>query len=341
VIDRMLDVGRARFESRADEEYETLRTDAGVLQTTMDDLDKTAIDYFTRRLSLTRQIATLEKKHQLYRTRTHLRDWDCMSAQLYNKPNHHIGRLVICNRIMGRDTESFHTDPDKCTKCGLLYVFDNVTNVHICEECGFTVDVLFISEDTSHDVLITREPNTGSAVSVRQRTSDYQYVRSPLYRRYLGQFGEDMPEIPTDVMRVLYKYLSNIHLQNSIRCRPTPVGNIMRTHGFSKWAHLAIRITKIFNGDPVPVIASDLIDRLVARFDLIFKEATRQKKKLPSFEFITNILLRVEGRQDIASCFVLHKTRAVLVRISTSLYEIIDAVRELDRSMAWEALPQF
>jgi len=117
--------------------------------------------------------------------------------------------------------------------------------------------------------------------------------------------------------RVLYRYLSNIHLQNSIRCRPTPVGNILRTHGFPKWANIAIRITKLFNGEPISVLPDALVERLVERFDVIFRESSKRKRKLPSFEFITNILLR---RPDLASSFALYKTRVVLRRIAADLY---------------------
>jgi hypothetical protein len=190
--------------------------------------------------------------------------------------------------------------------------------------------------------LVTKDPNTGSS-SVTKATSEYHYVRSPLYRRYLSQFGDDVPVIPTEIMRVLYRYLSNIHLQNSIRCRPTPVGNILRTHGFAKWSSLAIRITKIFNGEPVPVIPKETINRLVERFETIFHEASRHKKKLPSFEFITNILLRIEGRSDLAASFALHKTRSVLRRISAELTSLIENVKLSNNttSLQWDNVPIF
>jgi len=180
----------------------------------------------------------------------------------------------------------------------------------------YNVALLFISEDNSQDVLVTKDPNTGSSVASKAH-SDYHYIRSPLYRRYLGPFGETVPVVPTGVMRVLYRYLSNIHLQNSIRCRPTPVGNILRTHGFPKWANIAIRITKLFNGEPISVLPDALVERLVERFDVIFRESSKRKRKLPSFEFITNILLR---RPDLASSFALYKTRVVLRRIAADLY---------------------
>jgi predicted Zn-ribbon and HTH transcriptional regulator len=342
VIDRMLDIGKSRHGQIARIEYDSDLSEIDALDIQLADLEmnRHQITFFTMRRMLERKRLKLKQRTKVYESGEYLTNWDIMTRQLYKRKDHHIGRLVISNRIMGRPTESFFTDPDKCGSCGVFYTFDNVTNVHTCTKCGITIDVLFISEDNSQDALITKDPNTGSSVVLKPQ-SDYHYIRSPLYRRYLSQFGDDVPVIPTDVMRVLYRYLSNIHLQNSIRCRPTPVGNILRTHGFTKWANLAIRITKLFNGDPIPVIPSDILDRLVDRFDIIFRESSKQKKKLPSFEFITNILLRIEGRPDLAGSFALHKTRVVLRRIANDLYTLIENTKDDSSDLKWDNIPVF
>jgi predicted Zn-ribbon and HTH transcriptional regulator len=343
VIDRMLDVGKNRHGQIGRKEYDSDLSEIETLDIQLADLEmnnRHEMTFFTTRRLLERKRMTLKKRTKVYESGQYLKNWDTMTKHLYRRKDHHIGRLVLSNRIMGRPTENFFTDPDKCSRCGVFYTFDNITNVHTCTKCGLTIDVLFISEDNSQDVLITKDPNTGSSVASKPQ-SDYHYIRSPLYRRYLSQFGDDVPVIPTEVMRVLYRYLSNIHLQNSIRCRPTPVANILRTHGFTKWANLAIRITKLFNGDPIPVIPSDVIDRLVLRFDIIFRESSKKKQKLPSFEFITNILLRIEGRPDLASSFALHKTRAVLRRIAADLYMLIEHTEDTQSNLKWDNIPVF
>jgi predicted Zn-ribbon and HTH transcriptional regulator len=343
VIDRMLDIGKKRYYQNGKLEVVSDQHEIDTLDVQLMDHEMTnrnKIDFFTKRRLLERKRSGLSRRVAAYQSGDYVKQWDHMTRQLYKRKDHHVGRLVLSNRIMGRPTESFFTDPDKCKRCGIFYTFDSVTSVHTCTKCGYTIDVLFISEDNSQDVLVTKDPNTGSSVATKAQ-SDYTYIRSPLYKRYLCQFGDSVPVIPTEVMRVLYRYLSNIHLQNSIRCRPTPVGNILRTHGFSKWANLSIRITKLFNGDPIPLIPEELIDRLVFRFDLIFRESSKQKQKLPSFEFLTNILLRIEGRPDLASAFALHKTRAVLRRIANDLYELIEKTKETSSELKWENLPIF
>jgi len=348
VIDRMLEVGKKRYDKTAHSEYVTHLEERGALQEQLSrmplpDAGTTPpVDFFITRRKLGMRVTTLERQIQCYESGQSTKNWECMTRGLYHRTDHHVGILVLSNRIMGRPTESFFMDPDKCPSCIQLYRFDPITNVHTCTKCGYTVDVLFIAEDTSQDYLVTRDPNTGSSTPSKT-SSEYHYIRSPLYRRYLGQFGDEVPTIPTEIMRVLYKYLSNIHLQNSVRCRPTPVGNILRTHGFPKWANFSIRITKLFNGEPIPVISTPMLDRLVLRFELIFQEATKQRQKLPSFEFITNILLRVEGRPDLANSFALHKTRTVLRRITTDLSKLILAIQKDPRSseLSWVKMPVF
>jgi hypothetical protein len=69
--------------------------------------------------------------------------------------------------------------------------------------------VLFSVDDSSKDVLVTKDPVSGMDVSpdVQQTTTtgatvsgcEYQYLRIPLYRKYLGQF-EASVNIPMDVM---------------------------------------------------------------------------------------------------------------------------------------------
>lgn len=347
VIDRMIDVGRKRLEKSTSDKIAMWTRKKEQLEEERAHLCTEDLDVYTRRWQLSRDIKRLETDIQQYTTRAHMDAWDLRTRRLYCQQNNHVSRLIFCHRILERATEYFFVDPDTCPHCHILYMFNQITNVHTCPSCGYTVNVLFISEDNSQDVLVNKDPSGAATdAAATERTTDkpsrseYQYVRGPLYRRYLGQFAEDVPELPLEVLRVLYKYLSNIHLQNSIRCRPTPVANILRTHGYPRYAGSATRITKIFNGEPVPRLPADLIDRLVARFNEIFKQSSQYKKKLPPFEFITNILLCVEGREDLAFSFSMHKTRIVLRRIADALYKIIDAIRD-QSAFSWDNLPVF
>jgi hypothetical protein len=205
--------------------------------------------------------------------------------------------------------------------------------------------VLFSVDDSSKDVLVTKDPVSGMDVSpdVHQKTTtggpgvsgcEYQYLRIPLYRKYLGQF-EDSVNIPMDVMRILYRYLSNIHLQNSIRCRPTPVGNILKQNGYSKWSNFSVRISKAFNGEPIPILSPDLIDKLSERFGVIFKASIGKKHKLPCFEYLTHVLLLCEKEPNLAESFVLHKSPATN-RKSMEVVQTLLKLADVREGNGWE-----
>lgn len=264
--------------------------------------------------------------------------WDDCVNQLKNREDYSVSRLVIATRLVERPDETFHVDPDICTDCLTTLSFDNVTHVTYCTTCGKSAQVLFVQEDTSQDVLVTKQPTIGKNNSIQPHPVDYTYMRTPLYRRYIAQFSEKVPEIPVAVMTTLYRYLSNIHLQNSMRCRPTPVSNILRSNGLPEWAGHSIRISKIFNGEPVPIIPCQLVDRLVLRFERIFRHSSSSNRKLPSFEFLTNIMLRIEGRNDLAQSFALHKTATVLRRVFNDLVTIISDIPVTD-DILWTPLP--
>lgn len=269
--------------------------------------------------------------------------WSMQSQRVRNTHAPHIARLIIANRLLGRPTEIFYSDPDTCQACHELFVFDHTTSLVICPRCGQTQKVLFVSEDLSQDLLVGKDPLSAGRTSMAVVTKTHVYMRSPLYRRFLRQFSDTAPPIPIAVMRVLYKYLSNIHLQTSVRCRPTPVATILRNHGHSKWANSSIVISKQFNGEPIPRMNQELIDRLVHRFDMIFQASamTKPKQKVPCFEFVTHLMLFVEGRRDLAPAFSVHKTRAVLQKSCTSITDLLPHLRELSAGTDydWNDIP--
>jgi hypothetical protein len=202
VIDRMLEVGKKRDEKTNKLKYAANREERAILLTEAETLAQnvSALAYPTKKRQLERRIEKLEENISEFVSGQTTRNWESMTRSLYQRSDQHVGVLVISNRIMGRPTENFFMDPDKCPRCVQLYLFDPITNVHTCTKCGYTVDVLFISEDTSQDCLVTRDPNQCSTKPV----SDYHYIRSPLYRRYLSQFGEDVPTIPTENICPIY-----------------------------------------------------------------------------------------------------------------------------------------
>ena len=275
---------------------------------------------------------------------TILRDNQCTTSSS-------MGRLILASTLLARTGEIFFSNEISCSECNHPFRFDSKTHVRACVVCGVARKVLFLAEDRSQDSLVSKTPLSVPECAVvpppQQSRGRSMYMRSPLFRKFLSQFSEEAPVIPLEVMRTLYQYLSNIHLQTSVRCRPTPISSILRGNGHANWAHTSVLISKIFNGEPVPVIAPALIDKIVHRFDIIFHVANRDsvqksKKKIPPFEFLAHVFLYLEGRRDLAVGFSIHKSRSVLLKTFDQFTSIIeDVVLSEVNDVAWEPLPMY
>ncbi len=155
--------------------------------------------------------------------------------------------------------------------------------------------------------------------------------RAQTYRRqFLAQFDINAPELSDDIFHLLYNEFGNFHVLNSCKCRPTDIACKLKARNLS--THQSIKLSRIFNGEPMILMTSILIDALVQRFeDVSIAAAAMQPSfgKLPSFEILTHCFLRAEQRDDLAAIFFIHKSATVLSAPDVRLRKLIDKCYEL------------
>lgn len=269
-----------------------------------------------------------------------MQQWDNQARQITKES---VSSLVFLNKLqVDPVTEIFCIDSDRCSKCGNVAMFNSVTHMAICKTCYSMWPVLTVTEDTSNDVIVFRNIPKNVTSSGNSDAPDYTYERTPMYKKYLHQFAIDAPPIPAHVMSLLYKQLSTIHLLTSLKCRPTPVSNILRSNNQQKWVGHAIRISKVFNGEPVPLLSKDIIDKLVRRFDVIVKCANMFDGKLPSFEFLTHVFLRAENQNHLAQSFEIHKTSSVLKGSDAKMQKVFAKCESISGKdgLHWNHIPR-
>lgn len=286
-----------------------------------------------------------------------------------------VGSLVVVDNLVSIQQQSYNIESELCPNCGEMFSFNHVTYMKTCNICSFTINSIFVTEDTSQDTIaakrflktsssITFEPENVqrvqhgrfgcvqedttippldiSVVSHRapprvhvdvvnpENTSipDSINVRVQQYRRWLQQFLDTRPPTPQAVMEMLYNQLSFMHVVSSVKCRPTPVSNILRQHGFKDYAADAVRISREFNGSTIPILTSVMLEKMVQRFTVLatFEIQHPQKKKLYTFEFLTVLVCWAEGREDIASLVCLQKTRSILKFCDYRIRDILRTV---------------
>lgn len=274
---------------------------------------------------------------------------------------------IMTRSLVDNRNALYQFDSDVCVYCKSKMRIDNLRSQRVCPRCAVSSQILFTTMDCTNNqhvsasstfirpvfvrkVAATKVPETpksdeedegDEAASTATETSGRaQYMRTPLYSSYLRQFHIDMQPIPESVMKVLYIYLSSVHLLTTVRAKPTPIATILRANRAQSWAAQSVRIAMEFNGQTVPKLSAELIKRLVERFEIVTSVASSQsfeRRKNQSFEYLTNIFLHLEGRSDLAACFSSHKTRSVL-RLADDRFQAMlpDVIRASPVHVKWE-----
>jgi len=210
-----------------------------------------------------------------------------------------------------------------CANCNKEFVLVSQESIVVCPECGDSEHLIYCNSDFIENVDVKSN----------------QYERGPLYRRYLMQFHENAPVPPPDVINIVYKQLSKVHIMLSTKVKPTPIAQILRDEKLQKWTPYSVRIAKYINNEPIVSLPQDLLERLVMRFEKITKvfTVTKQKhrKKIMNFEFLTKQFLHMENRPDLAEWFACHKTRLVLKQADTRLRRCSKQLEETDKEFKW------
>ena len=264
-----------------------------------------------------------------------------------------VASLIMANNICDRN-ELYIIDGDRCTECARVLSLDMVGSLMICDSCHTATQTLFVVEDMSTDVLINKFTSSSTKfvkkskviksenIDPKSPLKPSRYERHVLYRKYLHQFTSTAPPIPDEVMSVIYKYTSSIHLATSVRCRVTPTVDVLKNSGFIQYVPYASLITRMFNGMPIPVISESLVDKLVERFRLVTDAMIKRSQEYPkpsgnrgkilAFEIATAIGLLAEGEDSISILFNVHKTRSVLNKVTSYYLQIVHDILVPDTS---------
>lgn len=208
---------------------------------------------------------------------------------------------------------------DICPTCNTEYVMAATESKMICPSCGDTDNLVHSNTEFVDEA----EPTKPAP----------EYERGPVYRKYLMQYHEDAPSPPPEVINIVYKHLSKVHIMLSTKVRPTPITQILREEKLQKWTPYAAVIAKHINNEHIVKLSQDLIDRLVERFNKLLKYSMDRKKSM-NFEFLTRNFLSLEGRPEY-QYFACHKTRDVLNHADQRLRDYSKELETLDDLSNW------
>ena len=195
-------------------------------------------------------------------------------------------------------------------------------------------EVIDADDNNDHEEQPMTTTNKKNITSNNIRTK-----KKTTYSRFIMQFIDTRPDIPNNVMRLVYDQLSTIHLLSSIRCRATPVASILRSHNLLEWVPYATVISRQFNGQWSPRIPKKIIHAVIERFDLITRVTTDKERKTLGVDLLTSTCLAAEGELKFSRAFSLMKTRSVMRLSSTRLREAITRAEIIEPSVDWSLVP--
>ena len=220
-------------------------------------------------LEIRSQIDVIEKKLEYYESDLHIAEFVELMQPILNKDGIENTEIKQAKHAMylkifypDKAVPCF-SDRDLCSQCHVELKMISNESMVICPACGFSEHLIFCNSDFIDN----------------RNVKNNTYERAPLYRKYLMQYHEDEPDIPAEVINVVYKHLSKVHIMSSSTVKSTPIAQILRQEGYQKYTCKSVRIAKIINNEPIVKMSSELIERLVWRFKRVTAIFTGSKKK--------------------------------------------------------------
>lgn len=266
-------------------------------------------------------------------------------------------REALAMSIMGNDQSSVvcYTQKHRCETCNVDLRMKPDDSVLVCTNCHRVypflslntdhVDVDYVAQDTHQNHI--RSTNTGNMDNSMH--IDNGYPRANLYRRFLTQFSEGVPDPPQYVFDAILRELSLlVHMHSDQKFQPTPIATILRKSPELKDYHvMSNRISLMMKrrpGEPSLTMSDNLIHRLMERFkQFVSQNKFRAKKKVSNFRFLTRVFLFMEGEYAKSEMFDNHRTRSVLIQEDRSMKQVVEQIQKnLDKDMGpnqfkWES----
>ena len=114
----------------------------------------------------------------------------------------------------------------------------------------------------------------------------------------------------------------------SFRCKSVPVTDILRNNNYKEWISQSMRITMLFNGEKVPCINTQLLQKCLTRFEHVSLITLDEVKLLP-FEILTHVFLTLENEKFIAGLFLLPRSKNVLINMIMRIKIMCEACKKV------------
>lgn len=245
-------------------------------------------------------------------------------------------RDALIFSLTGRMPEtSSEFSPDKCKDCNVDYVYNQRTSMFRCPNCHVTVDDLTSSLERNE----TAQRHSAKTTAKKPSTNK---VNTSVFRKFLYQYYTGAQRPPEEVYSMVRRNEFKRHIFNPSLCSTTVVDTLRGKNGqgsnIKSYMSMQQRIMMEMQGQDVPQFSEDLIERMVARYEIVMNLLYKQadaRKKAPNYTLLTKKFLLLEGEFEENEKLSVHKTRNVMVECMNLINQLCQQAQKLYPQQTW------
>jgi len=203
-----------------------------------------------------------------------------------------------------QDRKNAHKGFEFCCNCNyLLHIIPSESRL-VCMNCA---------ESSEHMLAVLSNIKYGEdATSVV-----HVYMREKNFATWLHQYHEDQEEIPYDVLLQVKREYKTRHVKSPLEVKATPIKEILKKLGLSRYKKHAGRIAAILNGQAIPQFSTYEIEQFLAMFRAIqipfLKIKGINRRNFLSASYLVCKFARLRGWDHFAVSQNMLKSRSVLI----------------------------
>ena len=195
---------------------------------------------------------------------------------------------------------------EKCKLCNHNISYELIDSELICENCGYTEDIIINSEKTSY-----KDPP--------REVSYFAYKRINHFNEWLAQFqAKESTEISDEIYTNIYNEITKNINMDIKKIKPKQVKSILKKLGYNKYYEHIPHIINVLNGNKAPCLSREEEEHLRSLFKEIqipfSNNCPETRKNFLSYSYVLHKFCELLEYDYLLPYFPLLKSREKLLQ---------------------------
>ncbi len=211
-----------------------------------------------------------------------------------------------------------------CENCNTKYILQPVDSILLCENCGYTDNIIINSEKVSY-----KDPP--------RESSYFAYKRINHFNEWLAQFqAKETTDIPQEVYKGIISELDKNKYLSKEKLTYKNMREILKRLKYNKYYEHIPHIINIINGKKAPILSRQYEERLRIMFKEIqtpfMKHCPENRKNFLSYSYVLHKFCQLLELDELLIYFPLLKSREKLQQQDVIWEKICNTLQ-------WEYIP--